>query len=825
MRVTQSTTNLLGGVSRQPDTKKLPGQVRDLLNANPSPVYGLMKRPGLRFIGNIPPIVQTANAKWFHIIRDGVELYIFLIKPTTGLVQGYNLVTGSPVTVTVANPTAVASYLTCTSKYDLDVATVQDTTFIVNKTKTVTALAANATKSAKYGKQGTVRVMSAAYNSTYQFKITNLDNPATSYTISYTTGNPPTTNPDVLDPGLLASTVASNLKTALQTAIPSATVYQVNNNLCFECSFKIKVEVSYGIDGSLIKAYTDSVSSFANLAAEEVNGRIVRVYNDLVSNDDDYYVEFTVSDGTATGSGVSGSGFWKEIQDPRLSTGFSSTTMPVLLINTAPNQFTLGFGNWSQRLVGDDNTNPQPSFVGNKINHVFFHENRLGFLSGSNFIMSQADDYFTFYNKSAKAQTDADPIDLNVSSLRPSTLHSTVPVIQGLLLLSDAEQFLLYATDTRLTPSGTKIRSIAKYENSAKIHPVTTGEDVLIAVRSYEDRQRGSTRVLSMTPKAVDEPPTTNIITTVVEDWLPPTLDYMELTQDNTYLFMTDSSNPTVYCYRVFEQDDRKLMRSWFRWQLPGDVQYMFTTNREFYVVFVNDTDDGSVATLAHGEFGFASDNAVIRYPDTNQYINPSFDLWSHPLSITRKQYPDGRVTTVLVPRFTDVNQALTPVAVWTRGESSPEYTGNYAVLERTDDGFEAPLDISDVATTELYVGYQFTLEIELPTIYFQRDRGADMTADLIINRNKFIAGFTDSLEFEIKANGRPDWEPLYSNMLADFYKSDTTPISEGYTYVVPIHQRNTNYSLRVKSSTPFPISLVSMTWEGNYIPRYYRRA
>ena len=146
MRVTQSLPNLLGGVSRQPDTKKLPGQVRDIVNGNPNPVYGLMKRPGLRFIGHIPSTVDTANAKWFHIVRDGVELYVFLINPATGAIAGYNLSTGSPVTVTVTDPTNVALYLTTTSKYDIDVATVQDTTFIVNKKKVVTALPSNSTK-------------------------------------------------------------------------------------------------------------------------------------------------------------------------------------------------------------------------------------------------------------------------------------------------------------------------------------------------------------------------------------------------------------------------------------------------------------------------------------------------------------------------------------------------------------------------------------------------------------------------------------------------------------------------------------------------------
>ena len=35
--VTQTVPNYLGGVSRQPDTKKMPGQVVDAINAYPDP--------------------------------------------------------------------------------------------------------------------------------------------------------------------------------------------------------------------------------------------------------------------------------------------------------------------------------------------------------------------------------------------------------------------------------------------------------------------------------------------------------------------------------------------------------------------------------------------------------------------------------------------------------------------------------------------------------------------------------------------------------------------------------------------------------------------
>ena len=42
--------------------------------------------------------------------------------------------------------------------------------------------------------------------------------------------------------------------------------------------------------------------------------------------------------------------------------------------------------------------------------------------------------------------------------------------------------------------------------------------------------------------------------------------------------------------------------------------------------------------------------------------------------------------------------------------------------------------------------------------------------------------------------------------------------------FTVPINQRTDNYTLRVFSDSPFPVALTSMSWEGNYSPRYYRR-
>ena len=54
--------------------------------------------------------------------------------------------------------------------------------------------------------------------------------------------------------------------------------------------------------------------------------------------------------------------------------------------------------NWNDRLVGDDTTNPKPSFVDHEISHIFFYRNRMGFLSGQNVVLSKAGDLFNFCN-------------------------------------------------------------------------------------------------------------------------------------------------------------------------------------------------------------------------------------------------------------------------------------------------------------------------------------------------------------------------------------------------------------------------------------------
>ena len=86
-------------------------------------------------------------------------------------------------------------------------------------------------------------------------------------------------------------------------------------------------------------------------------------------------------------------------------------------------------------------------------------------LSEDNVIFGVANDNYNFFAKSALTQIDSDPIDLNVSSVRPVTLSDVLPSPQGLMLFSERQQFQVYATDASiLTPTSAVIRSLSNYE-------------------------------------------------------------------------------------------------------------------------------------------------------------------------------------------------------------------------------------------------------------------------------------------------------------------------------------------------------------------------
>ena len=141
-----------------------------------------------------------------------------------------------------------------------------------------------------------------------------------------------------------------------------------------------------------------TVSSLATLPAAGSNNNAIYKVSNTAATEDDFYVK---SDGTT----------WNETVKPGIPIGLNNTTLPHKLTRSSANTFTFSAITYDDRLVGDEVTNPNPGFIGKKINYTFFANNRLGFLAGDNVILSQpakGENFFNFFVNSAQVQTDAD---------------------------------------------------------------------------------------------------------------------------------------------------------------------------------------------------------------------------------------------------------------------------------------------------------------------------------------------------------------------------------------------------------------------------------
>jgi hypothetical protein len=220
---------------------------------------------------------------------------------------------------------------------------------------------------------------------------------------------------------------------------------------------------------------------------------------------------------------------------------------------------------------------------------------------------------------------------------------------------------------------------------------------------------------------------------------------------------------------------------------------------------------------------------------------NPCLDMATRPVK------PDVSVNAVVYDTSNNITKIYVPYTPIADKEAAMLLTvptadvGTTAVLdsdqgyyatatERTEIGtgyryFEVKGDFSGYADG-IVVGYNYDLEVVLPKFYFRRDeKTTDYTATLTISRVKFSIGRTGAITFKLKSTGSNQWRDVQHTAEADYYSGDTNPVISERVFTIPIHQRNTNFELKVTSNLPYPVSLVSMMWEGNYSPRFYKRA
>ena len=893
--VTQKISNYLSGVSKQADSKKLPGQVRECLNGFPDVTLGLTKRPGFKFISKLKngsgtdySGTQLDGAKWFYINRSATK-YIGCVTPkvgsTNGTIHVWNADTGAVCTVTDKTTNAAIGahgYLTGV-KSNYDVLTVDAATFITNNQVTVTTQAAPTFVA---NSRGTILIStlpdgeSSIQGKSFEIKIGNSGSDthisSSPRVITHTSG---------------ASDTYETILTALETKvnaenISGLTVTKYANQLQLDYVISstrtpFTLEAKGGADNNRLVVYQDYALDAASLPPNSFHNHIVAITKNTKHSADDYYAQF-VADNSAAGSG-----YWKEGRAPDVSPGLTKSSKPHRLVNTGATTFDFEEVPWEDRLVGSDVTNQHPSFVGKTIKKLFFHDGRLGFLSEDNIILSQATKPFDVYRISARTIGSGDRIDLNCASLRPCKLFSVKPFRQGLVLFAKNQQFLMYGEENgQLSPNASKIAPISNMEMSDDVEPIDIGTHM-----NFISKTPNFVRVFAMTTKGLGESPDILDIGRVVNEWITIDVDTFVASVQNEFIAMSAQDSNEIYFYKTYSDGKELLMESWFKWSLPGTVQGLALDQDDMYCV----TKQGNQYTISKSNLTQSPEVAIITNAQ-GQKINPCMDLYAQASSVAYDSTNLFSKCYLPYAYLTDQKNVL--IVAGTTAAGTYNNSGFTITPEVGTDGtgtyFKVPKQDLTTNASNVYVGYAYDFDVTLPQVHYQLDqegKSVDYTASLTVARCKFDVGLSGVMGFKLRATGRlagskthtgdgsnkdfkwivsdldyvdrgqvkvkvnnvtntaftflsdteirftsapangstiviytDEWYELQPVTAGNTYLADDVALNESTIFTLPIHQRSKNFTLRVFNDSPFPVSLNSMMWEGNYSPRFYRR-
>ena len=192
--ITQTIPNLTGGISQQPDEQKIPGQTRDITNALPDITQGLLKRPAGKFVSTLS--TSTSDGKWFHYYRDENEQYIGQVA-LNGVVRMWACVevkaaNGSTIhqagaEVTVVDGIGNSTYLTHTDPEDIQTLTLNDFTYLTNRS-VITEMDASVTEPAgNFTKEVFIELKQISYSKQYSFNVFDQDGSQDSHFTTTTT--------------------------------------------------------------------------------------------------------------------------------------------------------------------------------------------------------------------------------------------------------------------------------------------------------------------------------------------------------------------------------------------------------------------------------------------------------------------------------------------------------------------------------------------------------------------------------------------------------------------------------------------------------------
>ena len=786
--ITRSIPNLIGGVSQQPEILRLENQATEQVNGFSGVVEGLKKRPPTNHIAKISSS-SLANSFIHTINRDSNERYVVVIS--NGSISVYDVLGNSK---TIVNQTNATNYLTSSNpRGEFKALTVNDYTYILNTTKTV-ALDSGTTSPAKI-EQAVYTVVQGVGSSTT----------STPYSITID-GSTYTYNSATTD----TKTIRNGVKSAVGS--PSGITLADLGDSSFsivKSSGVLEISASDGYGNQASQVIKDTVQNFSDLPAQAINNMVVEVQGDASNSFDNYYVVYKSS-----------TKVWEETVAPGLQIKLDPDTMPHVLIRSADGNFrftqvdgssytisstSYDVPSWGDRVVGDLDSSPDPSFVGTKIKDIYFHRNRLGFLADENVILSRSGEIFEFFNETVTDALDTDPIDINVAHTKVSILKHAVAFDEKLLLFSDQTQFILTG-GANLSPSNVSVNVTTEYETLDTVAPVGSGSNVFFAFNKGR-----FTGVREMYVENDGETNNGEDITANIPKYIPSDVFKFAIASNENILVALSSKTGelnNLYIYQWFFANQRRLQSAWHKWTI-GDANDTKILNVDFI-----GTNLYLIIERSDGVYIETVDCAPASVDDGETYLT-HLDRKLDNTQVTESYNAGTNITTITLPYAIDANMKLV-------GKSGASNKAGRDISLTSQTGTTITV-AGDITGFNYFIGEQYEFTYTFSQQYLALGTNTEGSRTRIregrLQIRNWTVSFNDTGYFQssVTPQARSASTATFTGTIVGTGLAGTVNLEDG-DFTFAVQSRNENLTITLTNNSHLPSNFVNAEWEGYYV-------
>lgn len=472
-------------------------------------------------------------------------------------------------------------------------------------------------------------------------------------------------------------------------------------------------------------------------------------------------------------------------------------------------KFVLDVCPWVPRYSGDSTTNPGPSFIGNAISDMVFHQARLWFCSGQRLVSSRLDSIFDLWISSVSLVTDTDPIDIGLLGGQRSVILFMETYRESIIALTSGARQIEVRANGPLTPGSVMVYDSTAVDSVDYVWPVKMGSQVYF----FGERDFSNT-LWEYYYSPTDVNNQAQDITSRQRGLIPAQASLIEASEADGQLFvLTDALPNRIYTNRSVWNQGQKALNSWSIWEYSGSVLSIRAADSRLYMVIERD----GLVFLEWQSLGAPQQDTAGDPPQTLSYqvrldrrttVQGFYDAEDNTTTFTLPYAPDPDLLQII----------LGPT--WDAGDERLAGAEVVDVLDITDNVIivEGQYEFNaDSVSAPAILGESYEWEITLSRSFVRDNQGAPAHGSFQLLRGRVIATETGSFGVRIQHAGRDPVTANYHLPSVGSTALDSEAITAEAYHEFRILGNSASTTISFYGSSPTPTTILGCEIEGDY--------